>query len=466
MQLILIALIVGILIHDTQAMPSLAEPRTAVTLLLVPKFLLAAIYAYACRRTLLALGTHSGPRRLARLDRISVLYRATVLVMFGLDLWVGTLARLREGMSTLLRAPLGDPILVDECLFLLPPLLMICWGWAVYYPIDRRLREALLIQQIDAGMVIHPIWTRGQYLLNQIRHHMALILVPMLLLIGWSECVETFTPRDTGLMLPALLQLGGTATIFLLAPLVIRHLWDTVPLPEGELRHHLLKVCRQHGVVVRELLLWRTFGGMINAAVMGILRPVRFILLTDGLLEQLPLPEVEAVMAHELAHVRKQHTIWLILVTVALLAGVGAFFNIAAEHAETWLTGQAVHLGILHASMVGIIAGGWIMGFGWVSRRFERQADAFAVRHMAEGEHVDADAVGVMTRALERVATLNHVPVARRSWRHGSIAWRQDYLHSLVGTSVDVSPIDRTVTRIKAAALAVLTLLSVTHLPL
>ena len=106
------------------------------------------------------------------------------------------------------------------------------------------------------------------------------------------------------------------------------------------------------------------------------------------------------------------------------------------------------------------------MGFGWVSRRFERQADAFAVRHMAEGEHVDADAVGVMTRALERVATLNHVPVARRSWRHGSIAWRQDYLHSLVGTSVDVSPIDRTVTRIKAAALAALTLLSVTHLPL
>jgi hypothetical protein len=38
-----------------------------------------------------------------------------------------------------------------------------------------------------------------------------------------------------------------------------------------------------------------------------------------------------------------------------------------------------------------------------------------------------------MTGALSLVAFLNHVPVERRSWRHGSIAWRQAYLRSLSG---------------------------------
>ena len=107
----------------------------------------------------------------------------------------------------------------------------------------------------------------------------------------------------------------------------------------------------------------------------------------------------------------------------------------------------------------------WIGVFGWVSRRFERQADTFAVLHIAS-ETVDTDddnttpnsprvitpeAINVMTQALQQVADLNHTPATRRSWRHGSIAWRQAYLRDLQGMSIGPLPIDRQVSAIKFA---------------
>ena len=105
--------------------------------------------------------------------------------------------------------------------------------------------------------------------------------------------------------------------------------------------------------------------------------------------------------------------------------------------------------------------------FGWVSRRFERQADVFAVRHL--DAHVDrnttglisAGAVAAVCDALGRIALLNAVAAGRRSWRHGSIAWRQAYLRSIVGRSAAAMPIDRQVRRIKVAAAVILTLAAI-----
>src|SRR5690606_15323987 len=85
---------------------------------------------------------------------------------------------------------------------------------------------------------------------------------------------------------------------------------------------------------------------------------------------------------------------------------------------------------------------GWVLIFGWVSRRLERQADTFAVQTLA-AEHaeqaaaqanqtpdatqpiiIDQASVQAMVTALQQVANLNHIAITRRSWRHGSIQWR------------------------------------------
>jgi hypothetical protein len=50
-----------------------------------------------------------------------------------------------------------------------------------------------------------------------------------------------------------------------------------------------------------------------------------------------------------------------------------------------------------------------------------------------------------MAGALLSVASLNAINPARKSWRHGSIDWRAEYLRNLVGTRVDRCQIDRDV---------------------
>lgn len=476
MQMLVLALLLGIFIHDSE--PALLGtaalgPWTLAAVALLPKLALAALYGTACRITRRRLGSPAGSRALRSLERINAIFRYGAVLLYFLDLWVGLLDASRR--------MLPRAILANEILIMTPTLLLIAWSWWVYYPIDRRLREASLLSRLDAGQPIHPIWTRGQYLLAQFRHQVLLILAPLLLLLAWRQIVERYAPEGSqwlGMSQHTILLLSGSGGIFLFAPVMIRHIWDTVPLPEGELRDRLERLCAQHRVGVRHLLLWRTFGGLINAAVMGIIAPVRYILLSDALLDLVPTAQIEAVMAHEVAHIRRRHIFWLMAVAMAsggVMLGVWSVGIEGSAHflARSGSTGlaqfgrQLLHHDILlHATSLSGALACWAAIFGWVSRRFERQADTFAVQHIAlqrtpPGEpasppHIDADSVETMTLALQHVADLNHIPAHRRSWRHGSIAWRQDYLRGLIGQRIDRLTIDRHVLWIKLATAALL----------
>jgi Zn-dependent protease with chaperone function len=188
---------------------------------------------------------------------------------------------------------------------------------------------------------------------------------------------------------------------------------------------------------------------------------VRFILLSDGLLDQLGPREIEAVMAHELAHVKCKHLIWMALAVVALLGSLegGGYAALDAwagpmlaqvsgsdaeiEQASLSLNDPNVRMALV--SIPAFLTA--LLAFGWVSRRIERQADVFAVQHLAMNAEEAEDAedappatqaaqtfdeasVQTMVYALQRVSELNHAPTTRKSWRHGSIAWRQDHRRS------------------------------------
>lgn len=479
MQLLIIALALGIFLHDglltDAASPWAVGPVSLLGVLAAPKLVVAGLYGLSCRFVTRRLGLAGSGWRVRRIDQLSSLYQYLALALYGLDLYLGALGAIRGAV--------GDLVLVDELLVMLPTLGMILWGWWAYYPIDRRLREAGLIARIDSGQPVYPIWTRGQFLLAQWRHQVLLILGPLLLIMAWAEVVEQYAPLHWAALggdpRPILVGLGALG-VFLLAPVMLRYLWDTAPLPPGEVRDSLVALCARHGVHVRELLLWRTFGGMINAAVMGLTAPLRYILLTDALLDALHRDEVEAVMAHELGHVRRHHMFWLLVAAVGALglmelAIYGALSVLAADGRSEqavavtagWGASWIASPTVIVAAACGAGALGWIAAFGWVSRRFERQADTFAVQSMAAHRgpvgpgadggvpvRIDPQSAQTMIRALRQVARLNHLPPARRSWRHGSIAWRQAYLRTLVGRPIDGLPIDRQMRWIKLAAAA------------
>jgi Zn-dependent protease with chaperone function len=392
------------------------------------------------------------------------------------------------GWLEVIRGVVGDLILVDEVLAITPALIGLVSIWFLHYPMERVQREAPLVRTLDTGRPVFAIPSRMAYVWVQIRLHILLLLVPLLLIVGMSELISIIIERtgvdQYGQWVNETASLAGVALVFLFAPLLARIVLSVEPLGEGEIRDDLLDVCRAHGVRVRNLLVWRTGGAMINAAVMGLIGPLRYVLLTDGLLEQLPREQVLAVMAHEIGHVRRHHLPWMILVMLAVMGvaavlvagGLAVLDTLPLEWTESTLL--LVDLGAITAAFS--IA---MFAFGWVSRRFERQADTFAAQHMsgvvggaggsggsdgpgvrangAGGESDDsarkisAAAVFSIAGALGSIALMNAVDPERPNWRHGSIRWRQAYLHSIIGRSGDGLSIDRLVRRLKIVAMII-----------
>jgi len=374
------------------------------------------------------------------------------------------------GWLDLVRSVVGDLVFVDEFIALLPALLGLCATWWIYYPVERRLRDALLIRRMDEGLPVYPLLGRMAFVLLQVRLQLLLLLVPVLLIMLCREAAQNLVPRFTEkssvTFVTELATLGSAAAVFIVSPLLARVLLDVRPMAAGELRESLLEVCRRHRVKMRELLVWNTNGSMINAAVMGLISPLRYVMITDALIETLWQEQVRAVMAHEIGHVKRHHMPWLIACLLAsfiftwqvliwVVQGIGIYAWAADHGMADWI--------VLGVNAANLILG--LLLFGWVCRRFERQADTFAVQHlsgMGSGGPdqatplVTEDAGRAMRGALESIAVMNTVDRHRRSWRHGSIAWRQQYLKSIVGRPVDRLPIDRLMRWIRVITVCVL----------
>ncbi len=491
MQVVVLALFMGVMVYralgDQGQLPPPLEGWPLPVLFFAPKLAIAGMYALLCTLAGRMLGVPGGGSAMRWTNLAAEVYRWSIVALFFLDLWMG--------VPTVVQGWVGDVILLDELIVITPALLMLTFGWWAFYPLDRRMREASLMRRMEGGEAVRPIWSRTQFIVSQVRHQLLLLLVPMVFMLAWfdfvmvSDLVDRWVPADA----QPLLMVAGAGVVFLFTPLVMRYVWDTKPLPDGDLRRRLIAMCNQHRVAVRELLLWRTFGGMVNGAVMGVFGGLRYILLTDALLESLPQRQVEAVMAHELAHVRRHHMFWLLLVAGTTMAAATGLIHTAVVQTmdagilPMWLERPLSSPGAVDVSAMLPAMVVWLLMFGWVSRRFERQADTFAVQHLTRASFmtpdgaaindntttpteptaqkdepspqadktipvtlkVEPEAANAMIRALQQVAVLNNIAVRRCSWRHGSIAWRQTYLRQIVGQPLNDLSIDTQVMWIK-----------------
>lgn len=495
MHLWTIALLAIVVMHDAASGPGgPAGPRgvAAWAAVLAPYAAIAVLTQLVCWAAGRDVDRRGDARSVRAADRMLASSRAMAVALHAIAVW-------GLGWVETVRRAVGDLVLVDELIAVLPPLVTMAAAWWSYWPIDRRLREAALLRVLEEGHPPYPPLSRGGYVLMQVRHQMLLTLVPVLMLGAWSETVEMALGRlrdaggtvggwlggtgDPRAATPAewvrlAAQLAGAAVVFACAPAVLKALWDTVPLT-GPLHDRLLRLCERARVRVRAVLVWRTYGTMINGAAVGVVPRLRYILLTDSLLDLLPERQVEAVMSHEVGHVRHRHIPWMVGAVVACV-GLGTTLVWLAAVGLVTLLGVAAggggELGV-HAPGAGPHALGWVelaasggvtlgglvlglVGFGAVSRRFEWQADAFAVRQLSEvqaGPDAAPEGAGVATEeaaramcgALESVAVLNHIPRDRWSFRHGSIRTRQRKIMSLVGRPLDRLGADVVARRVK-----------------
>jgi STE24 endopeptidase len=366
--------------------------------------------------------------------------------------------------------------LAPGLLALLPFLLSIVLIWIVTYPADRAVRQVALELYLIRGKPLRPVWALGQYVLYSLRHQVLFILVPMLLILAARDVVERYegairrATRQT--YAPDMLVGLAALLVAVIAPEILRHVWVTQRLPDGPLRDRLTVLCRRLRLRCREILVWRSGGMLVNAAVMGVVAPLRYVLITDGMLEQMDDTSIEAVFGHEAGHVKRHHILYFLL--FALVSGSAvAVFTVRSR-------GLSRPEFELAATVVGaLLLVKWGLLFGWVSRRFERQADVYGLRALAltglpctmpcalhapagnpapappswSGDALCSTAAQVFGDALHEVALLNGIQPEARSWRHSSISSRARFLQELALDPRRTRRFERSVLAAKAAIL-------------
>lgn len=364
--------------------------------------------------------------------------------------------------------------IVGDFLTLIPFLLGAVGLWLAAFPLEKAVRGDFAASG-DSGE--SGLWRWTTYLDFQIRHHLLIVAVPMSIILfasnmtrGFGERIESMTgiawAPDGLLGLAAML-------VFVAAPALLRRIWRTEPLQPGPMRERLEALCRRIHLRCREILVWKSDGMMINAAVMGVFAPVRYVLLSDALLATMNEKQIEAVFGHEAGHVRQHHMQHFLAFAMVGWFAVSGLMELMAiqlgqQSATRWFDPALV----VQAVGIGATIAFWGIGFGWLSRRFEYQADLFGARcvtpddsdcnqpcsvHLAgssqgaSSRRVCATGATVFASALDRVALLNGIPTDEKGWRHPSISGRVRFLATLAGDPNCAESFERNIRRLKIA---------------
>ena len=215
-------------------------------------------------------------------------------------------------------------------------------------------------------------------------------------------------------------------------PPFIKFWWGCSSLPQTEKKESVIHFLRKSGFQYKDILRWPLLEGrMMTAGVMGLLPKFRYILVTDSLLDMLSKEELNAVMAHEIGHIKYKHILFYVLFLLGYMAiSIGLFdifFHIMAAH--PWLfellrSQKETQIGIFYSLfsvpvMLSVIFYfRYIMGF--FMRNFERQADLYSAQLIGRPEPT--------IMSLEKIAQMSGQIRNHPSWHHFSIAERVECL--------------------------------------
>ncbi len=346
--------------------------------------------------------------------------------------------------------------------------------WTVAYPVERALMQEYGEDEIEGRSQQGMAWRLSAYLDFQLRHYMFAVAIPMLMILFVANLTigyEKALTEITGWSWTDEMLLGLSAgLVFIISPILLRYIWRTRSLEHGPLRDRLEAISRRIGFRCRDILVWKSDGMMINAAVMGLLPRVRYVILSDALLSTMDHEQVEAVFGHEVGHVKLLHMqFFLLFAFVGWLLVAGVMEGVALWVVTTVIAQSDALMTVEGVGVVCTIIV-WGIGFGWISRRFERQADISGAHsvtpdfaecqlpcsvHLPAGQDAVSNACVCMTgakvfaSALERVASLNGIPLEEWSWRHASIGKRIRFLLGIAGDPSQALRFNQTIHRIK-----------------
>jgi Zn-dependent protease with chaperone function len=213
---------------------------------------------------------------------------------------------------------------------------------------------------------------------------------------------------------------------------MIQKLWRCKPVEEGRERSGIEAICKKAGVGFADILYWPIFGSrMITAGVMGLIKRFRYILVTKSLLSLLDPEEVEAVIAHEAGHIKRNHLVFYLLFFLGyMLLAVSTFDLViySVIYAKPFYR-FLIDSGIRQPTIISIWYGIAITAifliyfrfiFGYFMRNFERQADTHVFSFFESARY--------LISTFEKIADAGGGSADKPNWHHFSIRERIYFL--------------------------------------
>ena len=187
------------------------------------------------------------------------------------------------------------------------------------------------------------------------------------------------------------------------------------PVPAGELRDEIESYCKSQGYNMSKLYVMdgSRRSTKANAFFSGMGR-TKTIVLFDTLIEKLTTQQITAVLAHEIGHYKRKHTLSMFILsniqTFALFALLGWLLGNPLLSEALGATEPSFHIGILAFfllfSPISLILG---LIDNALSRRNEYQADNFAVETYAGAKQH-------LNEALKRISTDSLANLSPHPW--------------------------------------------------
>jgi STE24 endopeptidase len=345
-------------------------------------------------------------------------------------------------------------VVIDEALILLPFLVAQLATWWGVYDAERALWSA------RSKGTLPPRW---RWVVLRARQSMGIVLPVALVYAAAHDLIRRVRPEATW---EPWLEVAGmalmAALVLAFSPALTRLSCPSRSLEDGPLRDRLERLARRFGFRCTDIRVQDTGGAVVNAGVTGAFPWFRYVLLTDALVDCLDDREVEAVFGHEVGHIAHRHLAYFGLFLLGSL-GVIALVAQGIEWLAPTPPGPAGESWVMTALKGGAamsFLGVYFLGlFGFLSRRFERQADVFGCRAVSCDRpdcppHADLNGhahpvavagpgalcpVGIQTfvSVLNRVEELNghkEGPLTGLlAWRHGRVTQRVAFLTGLEG---------------------------------
>ena len=304
------------------------------------------------------------------------------------------------------RSALAGTILLDEIAQVAPFLVLMVAGWIIQHCLDS------VVAGRRRGL--------GRYLGFQLQQ-ILLPLAPLLVVLTLVDVLRT-TGLDRKLttfpFLMEVMVIGVLIAIYVFSGPLMRLFFRGERLPDGPLRDRLEAYSSRIGFRYREFLIWNTGLGLINAAIVGGVGRLRYVMFTEGMLATFSDDEIEAVLAHEVGHAKGRHLQLYFIFAITLIF----LTSIARDAALSLLPLDLVHHEYFEFGLFAVVVViYWRLVFGFVSRKFEREADFFGATSIGDHRRF----IDTLEEVARKSGTLRTLP----SWRHYSIAQRSEFLH-------------------------------------